>query len=106
MPVGLQTFDRNGNLIIDLTTRMARFLGRVSGVQSNGSQLDDQLTTGTPFAMVLPMSLEPSEKRTFTVPAVTFSGNTMTWSYDTQPWAGTSQPQDRVPSDIIYGVIA
>ena len=49
MPVGLQTFDADGNVMIDTTTRTGTLLGVFNTGKSNGSRTDPSLAMGTPF---------------------------------------------------------
>lgn len=46
---GLQCFDANGNLILDITDRLTRVLGEFDTGLVNGSLNDDGLRTGTPW---------------------------------------------------------
>ncbi len=49
MPTGLQTFDENGNLVIDTTTRTGTLLGVLNTGKFNGSFVNPSLAMGTPF---------------------------------------------------------
>lgn len=49
MPVGLQTFDENGNVLIDTSTRTGTLLGVFNTGKSDGSIVDPSLAMGTPF---------------------------------------------------------
>jgi len=49
MPVGIQTFDADGNVLIDTSTRTGTFLGVLNTGKSNGSHVDPSLAMGTPF---------------------------------------------------------
>lgn len=80
MPQGLQVWDDQGRLLVDLGDWLGRLAGSVSvGVSTAGSVTNALLTTGTPFFIWIPSSAEPP-KGEQNVPIVTFSGATMSWS--------------------------
>lgn len=104
MTVGLQTWDENGNLIIDLTSRCTRFLGRLDGVVSNGSLVDSRFADGTGFVMVLPDVTDSVPTSIYTVPQAEVVGNTLTWSFSVNGYDGASRPFTPIPCTILYGV--
>lgn len=89
MPQGLQTFDQFGNLKLDLSDRIGRFLGIVfatAGVA--GSIVNDGFLTGQPFCFA---SMASSGGASWPgdnlyPPTISFSGSTMFW---TAPVANT-----------------
>lgn len=92
MPQGLQVWDDQGRVLVDL----GDWLGRLAGstpVTANtaGSITNALLQNGTPFFVWVP-STEEAVTGATTMPSVTFSGSTMSWS--SVPVSGT----------LIYGV--
>jgi hypothetical protein len=82
MPAGLQVWDAAGNLVVDITTRLSRFLGSVNSGTSGGSISVPDLAQGTPFYFVI-ISGGAVPVGSFG-PEVTFSGTnntTMSWSF-------------------------
>lgn len=83
MPAGFQVLDQYGNVRVDGTRRIARFLGAVyayAGVA--GAVVNDGLLTGTPFpdaAMAGDSSATWFGDQLYP-PAISFSGNVMSWS--------------------------
>lgn len=82
MPVGFQVFDAAGNLKIDGSDRLARFLGLFFfGAGASGSVVIEGLTTGTPFFSATPhgnpLGFGANNE---VVPSITFSGDTMYYS--------------------------
>ncbi|WP_321891685.1 hypothetical protein [Paraburkholderia tropica] len=99
MPVGLQIFDANGNIILDATYRVMRFLGSktVSG-GLNDSVASDGLTQGGWFAF------QPTQTRGdgylsggVIVPRFTFSGNTLSWA-----WSAKNSTYDIYQDGIVF----
>lgn len=76
MPQGLQINDEAGNLIVDITTRLNRVIGRVDVNKVNGSVSNAGFAEGIPYFVMLGQDIG------LVSPNVTFSGNTMTWTYD------------------------
>lgn len=94
MPQGLQIFDAQGNLIMDVTDRLSRVLGVVTTNAVAGSLVNADLTSGTPYhinsnADGTVVNQQDAEC------VVTFSDTTMSWTYG----AGTARD-----TEIIYGV--
>ena len=92
MPQGLQVWDDQGRLLVDLGDWLGRLAGS-SAVAANtaGSTTNVLLQSGTPFFVWVP-STEEAVTGATTMPSVTFSGSTMSWS--SVPVSGT----------LIYGV--
>jgi hypothetical protein len=79
MPQGLQVFDDQGRVLVDLGDWLGRLAGSVSvATNTAGSVTNALLTTGTPFFVWIPSSPD-SAKGEQNVPSVTFSGTTMSW---------------------------
>lgn len=105
MTAGLQSFDANGALQVDLTTRLARFIGRVESVTSKGAITLD-LSLGTPFFFVIPLAATSS----FRCPATAMlSGGTLSWTFSKIAFQELGSPPSLynrytiVPSTILYG---
>lgn len=96
MPAGLQVWDENGFLVVDLTTSLTRILGSAfiaSG--AIGSIVNDGFTTGTPFCCSsLTDTGVPWAALQSYPPRITFAGNVM--NYDNSSPSG--------PHRLIYGV--
>lgn len=85
MPQGLQVFDQYGNLKVDLSDRLLRFLGTpiIAAEGTSGSITNDGLLTGTPFYVANCFdnggsSYWPGEK--LYPPIVNISGNTLSYT--------------------------
>lgn len=80
MAQGLQVFDAAGNLKLDLTDRVARYLGTIFiPLGTSGSYVNDGFLTGTPFCAAHMVSQGGSSwpGNNLWPPAISFSGNTM-----------------------------
>ncbi|WP_102945661.1 hypothetical protein [Stenotrophomonas sp. VV52] len=76
MPTGLQCWDANGNLTVDLTSRMTRLLGSVNQ-STGGSRQEPALAQGIPF--VLPVLDQNGLMYPEDIRVPTISGITITW---------------------------
>lgn len=90
MAQGLQVFDENGQIMVDLSDRLTRILG-VTSATGNGSLTHSGFTTGTPFAYAI-------ERSGFWTTSLNFSwvGNTMTW---------TQVKNDYAPSAVNFMIV-
>ena len=92
MPQGLQVWDDQGRLLVDLGDWLGRLAGSAAvAANTAGSTTNILLQSGTPFFVWIP-STEEAVTGPTTMPSVTFSGSTMSWS--SVPVSGT----------LIYGV--
>lgn len=55
MPSGLRVWDESGSLTVDLSTRIAKFLGTIQAT-SAGSLTVPEFAMGTPFIISMPES--------------------------------------------------
>lgn len=94
MPVGLQCWDVNGNLTLDVTDRLTRVLGTVETGTSSGSVTDANLANGTPWFVMRDTS--DYEMLSEANCSVVISGNAVTWTF---VGSGT-----KTNKKIIYGV--
>lgn len=82
MPAGLQTFDSQGRLMLNLTTRHCRFYGSfdITGRAWNhsGTVSIPVFAEGNPFFLVVPHA---SLGRYGKLPVVRISGNGLFWHY-------------------------
>lgn len=78
MPQGLQVWDENGQLEVDVTSRLTRIIGSFTtteGVNVSGSVVDDRLLDGQPWYVI---QQTPSSRPW--LPIISISGNTISWS--------------------------
>lgn len=97
MPAGLQVFDANSNLILDISDTITRIIGSVDVASgASGSVYSDALKTGRGWYYVFTRGTWGIAN----VPVVTFNQTTgiMSWSY---PSSGSSY---NAAAWIIYGV--
>lgn len=81
MTAGLQVFDANGNLTLDITDRLTRVIGSftVAAGAAAGSITVAQFSTGTPWVFPLIYSINGDN----TDPAFSISGTTLSWTANT-----------------------
>lgn len=85
MPTGLQCWDANGNLTVDLTSRMTRLLGEIN--QGAGSIQEPALAEG--IAFVLPILDQNGLMYPENLRVPTISGTTVTWTTAAHFYFGT-----------------
>ena len=100
MAAGLQTWNEStGELVIDISTRLAKELGVLSiggaGTAQQGTITDARFAWGKPFYF----RLEGNTLGAY-VPTITISGTTLTWRY---PTTGSTLGE-RPPATLLYGV--
>jgi len=86
MPAGLQCLDANGNLVVDLTTRMTRLIGQVNQATA-GSMSVPAFSQGTPF--VMPVIDQNGVMYPQQIPIPTVSGTTLSWPANSNFFYGT-----------------
>lgn len=94
MEAGLQIFDSQGSLIVDVGSRLARFMGSVNTGNHSGAIHVPGFNTGEPFYVSLLNT--PTILGTVAGPTIWTSGLTLHWAFDLH------RPQS--PVTIIYGV--
>lgn len=97
MPVGLQVWDSNGDISVDLSERLGLAIGVIDTGTSNGSISVPQFQGNTPFHYSLALADNSS-----TSPRVSISGTTLSWVFVDIIINGQLSP--RVSSTILYGV--
>jgi len=85
MTAGLQIFDASGNIKVDISDRLLRFLGTpiIAGEGTSGSVPNDGFLTGTPFWLAAPYNSGgtayfPGDK--LIPPTVSVTGNTLSYT--------------------------
>ena len=93
MPVGFQTFDAAGNLLIDITTRLTRLIGSTTiTAGSTGSVTVPDATQGTIW-----YAFQTANGNRYT-PLISLSSATISWS------PRTGFPGGPVDVIMLYGV--
>jgi hypothetical protein len=110
MPAGMLVWDASGNLVVDTTTFLGRYLGQASIGSGTGTIVNDQFTTGVPWCIpVLENASSINVSNTFgfadsnlwlSAPTFSFSGNTLTWTRVSLSLGNNSYPS----CTLIYGV--
>ncbi|NDD82997.1 hypothetical protein EBZ38_01765 [bacterium] len=91
MPAGLREYDASGNLIFDTTSKLGRVLGVTTLTGTvDGNLTDNDLTSGTPFWMIVSVASFGAE-----MPAISTTGTLLSWS-----WSGRGSGTYK----LIYGV--
>lgn len=98
MPQGLQVWDKNGVLTVDLTDRLGLAIGSVNTGTSNGSIQVPQFQGNTPFYYALSLSDNAASS-----PRISITGTTLSWTFVDITING--EVAARVPSNIFFGVV-
>lgn len=100
MPVGLQVFDANGNLEVDLTTRLTRIVGYISTTTTDGYLTVSIPSNTTLFVCVIPHQLGSG----YRPPDVKLENNsTIRWAYHGNTSWGKQQFAKNGAATIYYG---
>ena len=103
---GLRIYDASGNIMLDATSRLTKYLGTLSIGTTDGSYIDSRLQEGEFWYATLKLNEykncyridpETSEAINF-LPVITRDGNTIEWNYS------DSDSDFRTGLTIIYGV--
>lgn len=100
---GLKIYDSGGNIMLDATTRLTKYIGTLSIGISDGSYTDDRLQDGEFWYMTLKLNdykkcYGMTNKFTEFLPEITREGNTIKWTYK------ESDTTYRTGLTIMYGV--
>lgn len=105
MPGGLQVFDSSGNLVVDITSRLVRFVGSVRVNGGNASVPDSRLATGALIYAFQPdfiwgfQNMDIS-RPIFSPPCGTMGATVISWNYS---GAATSQ-NEHITGTLFYGI--
>ncbi len=106
MPQGLQIFDGNGSITIDITDRITKVIDVIETEGKDGSRIDTNIGEGTFWCIpIYGTDFLAYEMMTLKPPVVTINGTTISWVYtDRNNW-GTSPPYPINPKYmLLYGV--
>lgn len=83
---GLRIYDANGNIMLDATTRLTKYIGTLSIGTTDGSYTDERLQDGEFWYMTLKLNdykkcYGMTKKFTEFLPKITREGNTIKWTY-------------------------
>lgn len=100
---GLRIYDSNGDIMLDATSRLTKYLGTLSIGTTDGSYIDDRLGEGDFWYMTLKLNnykkcYGMTKKFTEFLPKITREGNTIKWTYT------ESDATYRTGLTIMYGV--
>lgn len=100
---GLRIYDANGNIMLDVTTRLTKYIGTLSIGTTDGSYTDERLQDGEFWYMTLKLNdykkcYGMTNKFTEFLPEITREGNTIKWTYK------ESDTTYRTGLTIMYGV--
>jgi hypothetical protein len=100
MAAGLQCFDASGNLVVDITSRLQRFVGAVQLLGGNSSVTNSNLAAGTVWYAFQPAQIWGFINMDVSRPIFSVSGNTISWTYS--PAAGIHNLQ--IIGTLFFGV--
>lgn len=79
MAQGLQVFDANGNIILDVTDRITKYLGSIRIAGTDGSVTVDGLGDGELWYYIKDYSITIG---LLTPPTITKNGDILSWAYN------------------------
>lgn len=99
MAAGMQIFDAQGRLVVDLSTRLIRWIGNVY-VNGAGSVTDSRLSQGNVAFVFQQIGLFYHISGDTARPNFNVSGNTISWSYS----AGQTNYHTNMSGWLFFGV--
>lgn len=99
MPVGLQCFDPAGNLLVDITSRLARTSGSTKLIDSSAGSVTVSVP-GTVWYAFQPTGIWGFTNMNVLRPNFSVSGSTLSWTY---PASAGANPYV-VTGTLFYGV--
>ena len=82
MPAGLQVFDENGKVVVDMTSRTSKILGRVTVGEKDGSLTDERLLDGNMWSQIESINLNIGYmKWTYGGLKITSNGSKLSWQH-------------------------
>lgn len=100
MAAGLQCWDASGNLIVDITSRLPRFVGSASLAGGNSSVTDAKLAGGTVWFAFQPDQIWGFQNMDVSRPIFSVSGNTISWTYS----GGATAQNIQITGTLFYGI--
>lgn len=101
MPAGLQVWDASGNLVVDITSRLQRFVGSAPVGGSNPSSVTNaNLSAGTVWFAFQPSQIWGFQNMDVSRPIFSVSGNTISWVYS----AGATTRNIQIQGTLFFGV--
>ena len=101
MPQGLQVFDENGVCVLDITSRLCKYIGKFDTSFSDGSIIDEQLNGAELWYIVLRLSYDANNWKSGygdDLPVISSAGNILQWKYRNEDFHNKIRVQG------IYGV--
>lgn len=101
MPQGLQVFDENGVCVLDITSRLCKYIGKFDTSFSDGSIIDEKLNGAELWYIVLRLSYDANNWKSGysdDIPVISSAGNILQWKYRNEDFHNKIRVQG------IYGV--
>ncbi|WP_438396499.1 hypothetical protein [Caballeronia sp. DA-9] len=101
MPAGLQCWDASGNLVVDITSRLPRFVGSAPVGPGNTSSITNaNLALGTVWYAFQPQQIWGFQNMDVSRPIFSVSGSTISWTYS----AGATTRNMQIIGTVFFGV--
>jgi hypothetical protein len=100
MPTGLQVWDESGNLRVDITSRLARFIGSVPIKGDAGQVFNAELQNGDAFWSFQQDFVFNFVNGDVSRPVFNYANGVISWSYT----AGFSANNKKMTGWLFYGV--
>lgn len=83
VPQGLQVFDEDGNMIVDVTDRLSKYLGKFDTGFEDGSITNDMLTEGNLWIVFVGYQYSSHEvwNDELHPPTFTVNGSVLSWTF-------------------------
>ena len=98
VPQGIQIFDENGDIVVDMTSRTSKILGTINTDGKDGSLTDDRLLEGNLWAAVV--KVEPTGSKIYNIVGLEIksNGSELTWTHRNTRLSGSYN------FNFIYGI--
>lgn len=98
MAAGLQVFNANGQLIVDLTTRMSRLIEVIDPGLSDGSKAFPSVNNSIAAILSDYSAAQSGSGGAGALPVVSVSGNTVSWTFN-----GAAQQYRMYSKILVFG---
>jgi hypothetical protein len=99
MPVGIQCFSTSGDLMVDITSRLAKIVGSVTVDPASSTRSVIVPAGGAPFFSFQPLTVWGFSNQDISRPNFSISGNTISWAWP----AGAGANNTQIKGTLFYG---
>lgn len=100
MTTGIQCFDVSGNILVDITSRLAKIVGSVAVDPTSSTRSVVVPAGGTPFFSFQPLTIWGFSNQDVSRPNFSISSSTISWSWP----VGAGSNNTQIKGTLFYGI--